>query len=231
MHLVIFDIDGTLTDTNEIDHRAYFDAYQQLTGIDAHSAKWENFVHFTDLSITRELFQQHLQREPLEQEIEQIKQAMLTTFEQAYAQSPEHFRQVPGSRSFFEAVAAREGYAVAIGTGCWSFSAHYKLGKAGIPLDTPMGNSDFNYTRHDIAADAVRFAKEKYGVSHFDRITYLGDGSWDLKTSALMKFHFVGIDVKQNGMLKGMGAPWVFDDYTQTEALWSAIEQAPRYEG
>ncbi len=227
MHLVIFDIDGTLTDTNGIDHRAYFDAYQSLTGIDAHSAKWEHFVHFTDLSITRELYRQHFDREPLPSEINAIQEHMLRSFEKVAVEEPEQFRQVPGSGSFFDAVRGREGYAVAIGTGCWSFSAQFKLGLAGFPEGIAMGHSDHHYTRHAIAADAVRLAKIQYGVQGFERITYLGDGTWDLKTSALMNFHFVGIDVKSNGTLRALGAKHVFTDYLDQAALWEAIESAP----
>ena len=43
MKLVIFDIDGTLTQTNEVDSRCFIEALQHVLGVEEFDTCWENY--------------------------------------------------------------------------------------------------------------------------------------------------------------------------------------------
>ncbi len=48
MRYVIFDIDGTLTDTKAVDDKCFIKAFDQTFGIDISNQKWEDLQHVTD---------------------------------------------------------------------------------------------------------------------------------------------------------------------------------------
>ena len=225
MKLLIFDIDGTLTNTNEIDHRAYFSAFKNITGIDAGTARWEDFVNFTDLSITQELYAQFFKREANSDEIEGIQKEMQLHFENAQQLEPHLLAEVPGAKTFFNELSQQPNYAVAIATGCWSFSAEYKLGLHQIDFNAfPHGHSNSNIARHDIVLDAVANSVKHYKTASFEKIIYFGDGVWDKKTCDLLHIPLIGIDLKQTGTLTGLGVRQVFRDYSDRAMLYRAIE-------
>jgi hypothetical protein len=51
MHLVVFDIDGTLTDTCQADESCYWRAFYDVFGICENQPDWSTFCHVTDSGI------------------------------------------------------------------------------------------------------------------------------------------------------------------------------------
>ena len=62
MKFVIFDIDGTLTDTKKVEDKCFMKAFKQAFGIDITSQKWEDLQHVTDWGITEEIIQREWNR-------------------------------------------------------------------------------------------------------------------------------------------------------------------------
>ena len=64
MHLVVFDIDGTLTDTNLVDGQCYWQADSEVLGLSKEQPDWSDFRDVTDLGIAADLCWRHLRRPP-----------------------------------------------------------------------------------------------------------------------------------------------------------------------
>jgi phosphoglycolate phosphatase-like HAD superfamily hydrolase len=59
MYLVVFDIDGTLTNTNLEDGERYWRAICALLGFSSEQPDWSEFRHVTDVGIASELCERH----------------------------------------------------------------------------------------------------------------------------------------------------------------------------
>ena len=60
MHLVMFDIDGTLTRSCGIDSRCFVDALCEVLGIQSIDTDWSNYRHTTDSGIAQEIITKQL---------------------------------------------------------------------------------------------------------------------------------------------------------------------------
>jgi len=69
MKLVMFDIDGTLTQTEQIDEVSFVQALQEVFGFTEINTDWATYPHCSDSGILEVLFQLRLGRSPLPTEI------------------------------------------------------------------------------------------------------------------------------------------------------------------
>src|SRR5438128_9751655 len=96
-HLVVFDIDGTLTDTNLVDSNCYWRAVSQVLGLSGEQPDWSNFRHVTDAGIAAELCLQPLGRELSGAEIETTGSRLAAFLEVALLCKDSISHQIPGS--------------------------------------------------------------------------------------------------------------------------------------
>lgn len=192
-HLVIFDIDGTLTKTNVIDHHCYIQTVQSLIDPNFTHFDADSFTHFTDSAIIVELYQRFLQRDPSEAENLQFQQQYFDSLNAHLQSHPEYFQAIAGAQHIFKALP--DHWAIALATGCWRASAQIKLTGGGIDIsNSPLATASDAYTRQGIMQYAVDQAKQHYEVSDFEQVVYVGDGLWDLRSCANMQMPFIGID-------------------------------------
>ena len=64
MKFIIFDIDGTLTDTMAVEDKCFFKAFELTFGLDITDQKWADFQHVTDWGITEEILDRNFNRKP-----------------------------------------------------------------------------------------------------------------------------------------------------------------------
>ncbi len=72
MHLVMFDIDGTLTATGDVDGRCYAQAVAEALGIDGFDPVWGNYKYVTDSGIASEIIENQFGRMALSSELDLI---------------------------------------------------------------------------------------------------------------------------------------------------------------
>jgi beta-phosphoglucomutase-like phosphatase (HAD superfamily) len=73
MHLVIFDVDGTLVDSNVVEGEAFSAAVQQYYGIEEFNTDWSDYKYSTDSGILGEIVEAHLGRLPTPVEVAEIQ--------------------------------------------------------------------------------------------------------------------------------------------------------------
>ena len=73
MNLVMFDIDGTLTDTNEVDKQCYVQALSEVFHVDATDTDWTQYENSTDQGCLEEFARRNMGRPATQEEAARIK--------------------------------------------------------------------------------------------------------------------------------------------------------------
>ena len=226
MQLVIFDVDGTLTRTNAVDHECFLAALRAELGLAVDDVDWAGFKHVTDHGVVHELCERALGRPPTDDEHARLVDGFMTRLAAAYERDAARFDPVPGSPSAFE--HARASHAVAIATGCWRRSACFKLDRARIEHSTtPAGLSEDGPARESILRAATERALALHRRARFDRIVSVGDATWDVRAARNLGLAFVGIARGARAeKLRAAGAETVLDDYADLAAFEAALAGA-----
>ncbi len=192
MQLVIFDIDGTLTDTNHVDEHAIVGALQDVLGLSDLSTDWSTYEHSTDSGIVKEVISRvHGSVPP--HVLQRVQDKFYEYLEAFYSTSPDLFMAMPGGQSVLRELT-QAGYATAIATGSWRESALFKLRVARVwKDDVPMATSDDSVSRSEIIQTAIERSKVRYGLDSFSSLTYVGDGVWDARASKHLGIPFIGV--------------------------------------
>lgn len=224
MNLVIFDIDGTLTRTNAADQHCYIRTIEAVISPDLVAFDEESFTHFTDSFIIAELFRRH-KGEATPDDVQRFKAAYLQTLQHTQAHNPDGFQAVAGAQDVFHQLP--DTWATALATGCWEESALLKLKFANIDTrQAPLATASEAQERANIVRSAIAKA-EKHYQSTFERIVYIGDGIWDLRTCAELGLPFVGIDAEQNTRKRALlGNFFQMEHYQDISNFVQLLEQA-----
>ncbi len=224
MRLVMFDVDGTLTESFTLDSATYIDALREVFGFHDVSDDWAKYRHVTDTGILAEIFQKRLGRSPTQDETD----AMRTRFTARLAERIDAaggLRPVAGAAELLSRLAGQpDEYAVAYASGGWGVTARLKLRSAGLPVEgVPGAFADDDPTRDGICRAAHRRAQAHYG--HRLSVTvYVGDGVWDVRTSRRLGYGFVGVGSgRAADDLRAEGAVEVFPDFQDPDALFTAL--------
>jgi phosphoglycolate phosphatase-like HAD superfamily hydrolase len=224
--LAIFDIDGTLTKTNKIDHVCYINTVQKFIDKSLTTFEAETFTHFTDSSIIIELYERFLDRVPTLTEKETFKAHYFQNLEDSLGTSPEYFQAIDGAREILHSFS--DEWAIALATGCWRESAQIKLKGGGVEISNyPLATASDAITRQDVMRTAVERAKTLHAVESFDHIVYIGDGLWDKHSCADLSMPFVGIDANNHVLQTGiLGDFHLLTNYTDSKRVFELLEQA-----
>jgi len=228
MNLVLFDIDGTLTQSFEYDRQVFSLALTDVIGSANIDTDLGAYIATTSAGVTREAFQRSLGRDPCAEEYEEVKRRVLWHLEKRYQESPAAFVEVAGASRCVARLRKRAGMAVAIATGCWRPEAMFKLQSSGFhPDGIPMATSDDDEDRQRIMEISVQRALGFYACSRFERVVSIGDGPWDLQASRSLGYGFVGIGARLQA-LKDAGARYLHRDYLEVDAVLASIAAASK---
>lgn len=219
MKLVVFDIDGTLTRTDEVDEVCYVRAFEEELGWAGISTDWAAYPSCTDEAIALEVFARHGNRLPRDGEIERVRRRFLSLLEAALAEGPDLFTEIPGAGEALRRLRSDPGFRVALATGAWEASARLKLRAAGLEVEgIPLATSDDHPSREEIVRRAI--ARAEAGSGPFESIVSVGDGVWDLRTARALGVGFVGIGSGERAeRLRREGAERVIEDFQDWEAF------------
>ena len=223
--IAVFDLDGTLARTSEVDDACWLEAASDVLGLGSMETDWSHYPHSTDEAIALELIRTRSDLAPTEENIHRVRDAFAERIDAASRRRPEWFHPVPGAPVIFEAMRS-SGWAVAIATGGWRRTARLKLEAAGIPhADVPAAHADDAHPREKIIEIAMARARESSGET-FDRGVYVGDGRWDVLATDRMGLGFVGIaEGDRADLLRSVGATTVLPDYRDFSAFLEAVER------
>lgn len=224
--LAIFDIDGTLTKTNKVDHICYINTVQKFVDKSIERFEPDSFTHFTDSSILLELYERFYNRRPSLEEENAFKTHYFQALEDSLENSPHYFQAIEGATEILPAFS--DEWAIALATGCWTESARLKLKGGGLNIsDYPLATASDAITRQDVMLIAVERAKSLHHVEGFDHIVYIGDGLWDKQSCASLAMPFVGIEADNHDFQTGaLGDFHLLANYTDSKRVFELLDQA-----
>ena len=228
MNLAIFDIDGTLTETDRVDEICFVQALADAHAITGVSTDWAGYPHTTDSAITRHIFQEKLKRAPEEAELLKFQTRFVQLLNERRAEDPSLFAEIDGAPVMLRRLNQETQWRVAIASGSWRASAALKLKAAGIGVDDyPAAFADDGFSREEILQSAVLQARALYRQDHFARIVSVGDGVWDVRTARNLKFPFLGIGSgDREKKLRRAGATHVLKDFADYNRLIRCLADA-----
>jgi phosphoglycolate phosphatase-like HAD superfamily hydrolase len=211
MRLVIFDIDGTLTQTMKADTECFVRSLNDVCGFGDVDTDWSRYKHATDSGVFHEIYEAHAGRSPSPLEISQFREHFVRLLAQA------SFAPITGASLLLSRLAATAEHGIALATGAWRDSARLKMASAGLCYDDyPAASSDDALDRETIINLAMRRASERYG--RFSGTVYVGDGVWDARACRSIGIPFIGVATDgRAARLAVEGAVCVFPDLSDPD--------------
>lgn len=211
-NLVVFDIDGTLTDSVTQHQAGFVQALQQL-GVQEINQDFHAYKHHTDLHIARTIYEAALPA--------RFDTAAVSRFESLlydHIAAAGSLQEIKGAKQFVTFLEKETDFGVCYATGSMLRPAVFKLQAAGITFDpVQLATSNYREERAAIVQEAIRNARLYYNQSEFEKIIAFGDGIWDLKTAQELGVGFVGIGVKNKTAMEAAGMQWHGNDFTELD--------------
>lgn len=213
--LAVFDNDGTICDSQEVEGACYAQAIARVTGKSLATLDWTTYPEPTSSAIVLDL----LAGEPeAAAQAAAIEDEFLRLLEVERPKFPGDFAPIAGAIPFLARLRQERIGAVAIATGCFARSARFKLGCCGLALDEfPHATSSDTPRRRDIIPLAA--ARAGFPLSS---VVYFGDAPWDVRVSRLLGIPMIGIG-RRTAQLRELGIEHTFRDYSDAEAILCAL--------
>ena len=213
--LVIFDVDGTLTRTFDIDASLYARAFRDTFGVPLPTLDWTAYRYATDRGIAEGALRRAGPR-GAGRSLEEMRRRFIEMLDEALPSDAG--RQVAGAGTILDRLR-QHGHAIAIATGCWEASARLKLARSFIEVgDCPVVGCDDEADRGAILRSAMKRATPDEGP-----VVYVGDGRWDVQAARCLQLGFVGIDHDDSGRLRRLGVGTVRRDFRDYRAFLGAL--------
>lgn len=196
----IFDIDGTLIDSDGFDIACYVDAVKEVLGPVRLHDDWRLYRHATDAGILSQIIEENGIADPAGA-LAGVRRAF-TARVKNYLEAGGSCRATPGAPEALGRLRA-DGFPVGIATGGFEVTARMKLARAGIGIDgMAIASSDDDLDRVKIMGACL----SRLGGDP-TRAIYVGNGEWDLRASREAGWGFIGVGPK----LEGQCDVWVAD--------------------
>jgi beta-phosphoglucomutase-like phosphatase (HAD superfamily) len=208
MPIALFDIDGTLTASNEIDSACFADAFREVFAVEI-DTNWDSYEHTTDRGIASEALRRSGRAAD-----ESALALHRTRFIELLSHRMTSLDEIPGARAFLVELLARD-WRIALCTGAWRASARLKLARARFDFDLPLASCDDDISREAILRRGIALAGEPADI-----IVSFGDAPWDVRAAANLQLPFIGIACgAREEKLRRSGAAVVFGDFHDTAAI------------
>lgn len=187
---VIFDLDGTLCDTVDVDDACYRETAAAALQVPADDVDWRSAPHHTDSGIARWLWERFRSRPPTREEVEAFQRDFFRRLEARRVEDGRRFLPIEGALPFLNSLR-QGGATVGIGTGAWRVSAELKLAAAQLDLGLLYATADDGETRAEIFSLACARAAPR--AQWAPDTVLVGDGVWDVETARQLGWRFIGV--------------------------------------
>lgn len=224
MTLLIFDIDGTLTDTKEVDDDCFISAFFDEYNIALKNIDWTTFTNVTDYGLFLDIYSSVFNKKPTENDRLNFQRRFFEYLDIQLKSNPEKFKSVNGASTFINYCLDHTNFKIAFATGGWQYSANLKLQAADIfNVGIPISSCDILFRRQDIILEVIEKSKHHYKTQTFDTIIYFGDGVWDYKTTSELEIEFIGVDINNDKKLERLGVKNIINDFTDIVKVLSIV--------
>lgn len=207
--LIVFDIDGTLTDSLAIYHPAVIKSLKMM-GIKEVDTDFFNYKYHTDSYTIKFNYENYFNKAYTPDLLDRFENLLITELEK---QPP--VKEIKGAKKCVENLL-ESGYPIVFATGSLPKPAILKLQQCDIWFDKDLiATSKISFAREPFVQASINMAKKYYNINNFDQIYSIGDGIWDLKTAQRLNLDFIGIGPRNKDKLLALGCKTYFDDMTK----------------
>ncbi len=213
MHLVVFDIDGTLVDSEQCDARFYVKAVRNVLGIEVDD-DWSKFTHVTDSGMLSEIIVNAKVKGNRSLAYAQVKEKFVGMVENHIDECGGLPPEIAGARAFVDTLKSHPEASVALATGGWKETAMMKLQAIGIdPQELCLASSSDSVSRIEI----MKIAEQRALLGRpAARRTYFGDGPWDKTACQELGYEFIVIG-------SGVKNPTRYADFRDAERIQAEL--------
>ena len=212
MHLVMFDIDGTLVDSAGFDTALYVEAVRSVLNLEI-SSDWNTYEHVSDSGILEEVLRDaRLAGGPAELAA-RVQQHFVGLVRGHLQRTPAAIREIAGAKRLVERLLVLPDVCVGVATGGWEPTALLKLAHVGIGVGLGFASSSDARARTDIMQLAAQRATQGRA---YERATYFGDGAWDRRASEALGYDFIAVG-------KAVPNPVAYADLSDTDAILAQL--------
>ncbi len=190
MH-IMFDIDGTLIDSNGFDADCFVAAVQEAKNIHI-DTDWSRYQYVSDRGILKQVIDEHNLSETLEELEAQVKPIFIQKVSDYLSKHPA--KPIDGAVRFLKNIKNDSRYTMSIATGGWGETAILKLKSAGFDLNgIQLFSSNDHYDRCEIMKKAANQCAEPQ-----QKVLYFGDAEWDVKACEALDWTLIIVGPKTN---------------------------------
>jgi phosphoglycolate phosphatase-like HAD superfamily hydrolase len=213
MHLVMFDIDGTLVDSAGFESKLYVAAVQDVLKVEIDS-DWNHYEHVSDSGILAEVLRHACRDGELEEISASVQRRFVGRVRDYLRRAPNAVREVAGAKRLVSRLCEVPDVRVGIATGGWKPTALMKLAHVGIDVGG-LGFASSSDAR--ARTEIMRLAAERAMQGRaFERATYFGDGAWDQRASADLGYDFIAVG-------NAVSHPVAYADLSDTDAILARL--------
>lgn len=218
--LAIFDIDGTICDTQEVEGRCFAQAFDEVLGIALETLDWTKYEEPTSSGVVKFILGDDPDLEIKERDLRDRFVQLLAEEQPKY---PEDFSPLSGALDFISRLEDVPSVTVAFATGGFDTEARFKLKCCGIDLlSFPHATSSDTPRRKDIIPLAARRAGGDIASA-----VYFGDAPWDVKACEALDIQMIGIG-RRIEQLQALGLRHTFRDFTNYESIFRSLIELHR---
>lgn len=227
MNLIMFDIDGTLTETNAIDADLYVQAVKESLNVTKVDTNWERYHNATDPAIAAEIIEEKIGRLATVEDLDSIRKSFVNMVQAKASKEPRHFREIAGAKAMLTELVSFPNVAIAIATGTWKEIALLKLNTASLVLpEVVIATASDAFSREEIMRIAEKRTVGKFKNASLDSIVYVGDAVWDVRAALKIGYQFIGVGTgKRAAKLRDEGATWIIPDYNDKQRFFTILEK------
>jgi len=213
MHLVMFDIDGTLVDSAGFETKLYVAALETVLNVEI-DRDWNNYEHVSDGGVLAEVLRRARRSDESGELVKRVQRHFVGLIRDHLEGSPATVREIAGAKRLVERLLELRNVRVGVATGGWEPTAKLKLAHVGIDVGrVGFASGSDAHARTEIMQIAAQRAMR--GAA-YERVTYFGDGPWDRKASAALGYDFVAVG-------RAVPHPVSFGDLRETDAILAQL--------
>jgi len=211
-HLVIFDIDGTLVDSEHQHHESIEYAFKKMNCLTI-DRNWFGYDHVTDHHIFSVVFEKNNGRPATPQDIKDFESHALEKIQEL----PD-MTEIAGAANFVQKVWDADHWDLAFATGSLYRTALKKLGDPGIKFKPSIViASNEIESREGLIHAAEESAKRLFQVSTYDKILSCGDALWDVRTAKNLNIPLLGVGLEHKEKLMKEGIKHHIDNWSELD--------------
>ena len=189
---IIFDLDGTLVDSFDLDEQLYRKAVlSEVPGVRFRKSVYD-YHYSTDSGILAEILKEL--DLPVREYHDSVRRRFGKLFKN-HLQSGNNCKPIPGATALLNKLYLIPHTQIGIATGGWGHTARMKLEAAGLSdLNLPMASADDDHSRTEIMQ--ICASRMESSISNF---VYVGDAEWDLRAANKLGWQFIGVGTRLEG--------------------------------